>query len=102
MLRFGEHNIGNTNEPYPHMDRKIETVIKHPQWHWNESENMIFDVALIKLSEPIEYSLHILPICISQEDNLLVGETGWIQGFGRVNSYGKTVINEKSYNIRVV
>ena len=91
VLRFGEYNIANTRELYPHIDRKIEIVIKHPQWHWNESENMAYDVALIKLSEQIEYSLHILPICLSQEENLLIGENAWIKGFGSQNSYGNTL-----------
>ena len=40
------------------------------------------------MSEPIDYSLHILPICLPKDNKLLVDKTAWTKGLGRVEFSG--------------
>ena len=45
------------------------------------------DLALLKLSVPVSFSPTVIPICIPDNVNDLVGKTGWITGWGA--QYGK-------------
>ena len=84
MIRLGEHDTESIDEPHPHVDRKVKNIIIHPKY---DSETFIhgttgYDVALIELDNPVDYSLNIIPICLPTDDNKLVGEMGWAKGFG--------------------
>ena len=48
MTRFGEHDLESTDEPHPHIDRKVEKVIKHPKWMEFSGPNN--DIALLKVA----------------------------------------------------
>ena len=41
-----------------------------------------YDVALLRLDEPIRYQANIIPICLPQDDSDFVGETAWVTGWG--------------------
>ena len=84
MTRFGEHDLESTDEPHPHIDRKVEKVIKHPKWMEFSGPNN--DIALLKLTNPVDYDVNIIPICLPPDDNKLVGETAWVKGWGRLSS----------------
>ena len=82
MTRFGEHDLESTDEPHPHIDRKVEKIIKHPNWNpFNSYSN---DIALLKLANPVDYDLNIIPICLPHDDNKFVGENAWVKGWGRL------------------
>ena len=88
LIRLGEHDTESIDEPHPHVDRKVKNIIIHPKY---DSETFIhgttgYDVALIELDNPVDYSLNIIPICLPTDDNKLVGETGWAKGFGLKSS----------------
>ena len=81
---MGEHDTESIDEPHPHVDRKVKNIIIHPKY---DSKTFIhdrtgYDVALIELDNPVDYSINIIPICLPIDDNKLVGETGWAKGFG--------------------
>ena len=80
LTRFGEHDLESTDEPHPHVDRKVEKVIKHPKYNVEESYD--YDIALIKLANPVDYDLNIIPICLPQDDNKFIGEEAWVKGWG--------------------
>ena len=82
MTRFGEHDLESTDEPHSHIDRKVEKVIKHPKWMESSGPNN--DIALLKLTNPVDYDVNIIPICLPPDDNKLVGETAWVKGWGRL------------------
>ena len=84
MTRFGEHDLESTDEPHPHIDRKVEKVIKHPKWMEFSGPNN--DIALLKLTNPVDYDVNIIPICLPPDDNKLVGEIAWVKGWGRLSS----------------
>ncbi|CAH1784689.1 unnamed protein product [Owenia fusiformis] len=66
-----------------------EEFVIHPDFDHDLYDN---DIALIKLSQPIEYSNYILPICISDtefaSDNLFKAQTfGTVTGWGALAGY---------------
>ena len=83
MTRFGEHDLESTDEPHPHIDRKVEKIIKHPKW--NPFDSYGNDIALLKLANPVDYDLNIIPICLPHDDNKFVGENAWVKGWGRLH-----------------
>lgn len=53
-----------------------------------------YDIALLKLSRPITYTEHILPICLPELDLELRGKSGVIAGWGKTDaSNGHTGTN---------
>jgi len=99
MTRFGEHDLESTDEPHPHIDRKVEKIIKHPKW--NPFDSYGNDIALLKLANPVDYDLNIIPICLPHDDNKFVGENAWVKGWGRLYEGGPspTVLQEVSLPI---
>ena len=88
LIRLGEHDTESIDEPHPHVDRKIKDVIIHPKYDRNFYKVLTegYDVALIELDNPVDYTLNIIPICLPTDDNKLVGETGWATGFGLIST----------------
>ena len=86
LIRLGEHETESIDEPHPHVDRKVKDIIIHPKYNRETSFTRGYDVALIELDNPVDYSLNIIPICLPTDDNTLVGEMGWLKGFGLTSS----------------
>lgn len=66
VLRFGEHNLstgkdcddsGNCNDPM--VEAYVSQIIMHRQYRRERN-----DIALLKLTEPIDYTKYIFPICL--------------------------------------
>ena len=86
MIRLGEHDTESIDEPHPHVDRKVKDIIIHPKYDSKTTVTKGYDLALIELDNPVDYSLNIIPICLPTDDNKLVGETGWAKGFGLIST----------------
>ena len=80
LLRMGEYNLGSTEEPQGHIDRKVQIVASHPKY----SKTFEYDLALLKFYEPVDFQPNIVPICIPENDKELVGETAWVTGWGQL------------------
>ena len=76
---MGEHNLESTDEPHPHVDRRVERIVIYPEW--NDFADM-YDVALLELDIPVEFALHVIPICLPEDDNNLIGRIAWTKGYG--------------------
>jgi len=85
MLRMGEYNMGSTDEPQGHIDRKVQIVASHPKF---DPKTFEYDLALLRFYEPIEFQPNVVPICIPDDDQKLVGETAWVTGWGRLYEDG--------------
>ncbi|XP_014260482.1 chymotrypsinogen A-like [Cimex lectularius] len=59
-VRVGEYNTSTTDEPIKHVDKKVKTVITHPDFN---SKNLANDVALIELDTPAVFSETVDVIC---------------------------------------
>ena len=83
---MGEHDSESTDEPHPHIDRNIQRIVAHPEWNWEKSDNFLisfkYDIALLKLDAPVDYALHVIPICLPMDDNKLVGRLAVAKGYG--------------------
>ena len=70
----------NMQEPYE-KSYDTESVVKHTSYYpYN------YDIALIKLSEPIEFNDHVRPICLPSADDEASGlcvVTGWGDTYGK-------------------
>ena len=62
-LIVGSHhkNITESNEKTV----AVERIIIHPQW---DTFALYNDIALLKLTEPLVYNEHVLPVCLTQRD----------------------------------
>ena len=86
LLRIGEYDLNSTDEPNKHIDRKAHIVASHPKFNKTTFE---YDLALVRFYEPVDFQPNIIPICLPDTDNDLVGEEGWVTGWGRKSEYGQ-------------
>ncbi|CAK1593262.1 unnamed protein product [Parnassius mnemosyne] len=79
-----------------HTARKVGVIQKilHPLFQFRMTQPDRYDIALLKLSRPITYTGHILPICLPELDLELRGKSGVIAGWGKTDaSSGHTGTN---------
>ena len=43
-----------------------------------------YDLALLRFYEPVKFQPNVVPICVPEDDEQLVGETAWVTGWGRL------------------
>merc|ERR1711971_1434620 len=53
VVRLGDHDINTSSDGAQAVDVSIRRIIQHPGWDSNSLEN---DIAILKLSQPIQYS----------------------------------------------
>lgn len=68
-VRMGHTKLSDAD---PAQDFKVQRVIKHPEYN---SSNYFADIAIIKLQEPIEFSIKIQPCCLP-DDTDFAGRDG--------------------------
>jgi len=87
LVRVGEYHVLNTNEPDDHVDRRIKKVVTHRSFDKITYE---YDIALLEMHDgPIKYQPNIIPICLPDNDNRLVGQVGTVTGWGRLSEFGQ-------------
>ena len=62
-----------------HVDRKVQNVVSH--WKY-DPKSYEYDVALLRFDEPVKFKPNVIPICLSDDNEDLAGQTGWITGWG--------------------
>ena len=80
----GEHDL-NRLEGYE-QNMTIDKIIKHPQY--DASSNHDYDVAMIKLKNPIKYNTHVRPVCLAKTD-FDTGTNCFISGWGHTTEGGE-------------
>jgi hypothetical protein len=84
-VRLGEYDVHRDDEFYPHLERNVAEVIKHPQFYPGTLAN---DIALLRL-EPITSQAqlqghpHIVPICLPFAGENFAGQRCWVAGWGK-------------------
>ena len=43
-----------------------------------------YDLALLRFYDPVKFQPNVVPICVPEDDERLVGETAWVTGWGRL------------------
>lgn len=79
-IRVGEYDFSHIQEELPYVERAVAKKIVHPKYNFFTYE---YDLALVKLDAPLEFSPHITPICLPATDDLLIGRnaTGKFDNF---------------------
>ena len=69
----------------PFVERGANKKVVHPKYNFFTYE---YDLALVRLEEPVQFMPNIVPICLPASDDLLVGENGTVTGWGRLSEGG--------------
>ena len=77
LVRMGDHDTEANNEPLQHIDRKVKSIVFHPKFKTLTFKSIGYDVALLKLYNPVDFAANLVPICLPQNDNQLVDEIAW-------------------------
>ncbi|XP_076311602.1 serine proteinase stubble-like [Tachypleus tridentatus] len=85
LLRIGEYNINSDDEPLGHVERRVQLVAPYPKF---DRATFEYDLALLRLYEPVKFQKNILPICIPSGDEDYVGRSATIAGWGRLYEDG--------------
>ncbi|KAK9965090.1 hypothetical protein ABG768_004199 [Culter alburnus] len=81
---LGSQNISvsNPNE----VSRGVQSIIPHPEYDPSQVTN---DIALLRLSEPVNFTSYISPICLAANDSVFhTGTTCWSTGWGETGFEG--------------
>ena len=95
MVRCGEWDTKGNQEPYPHQDRRVMRVTKHPSY--NVEKNYENDVALLHLAQEFELGRHIDTACLPNE---MTGEDGfdpdncYASGWGKKDFSGLNIFQQ--------
>lgn len=94
---LGEYDTQNTGhyiEPLPEEILRVVHKIIHPNFQYRITQPDRFDLALLRLSRPVNYRENILPICLPRHDASFWGQMGVVAGWGKTDTtYGKTGTN---------
>lgn len=85
-IRVGEYDFSSVSEPYPYVERGVRRKAVHPKYNFFTYEH---DLALVQMEEPLKFLPHISPICLPGNDDLLIGETATVTGWGRLSEHGR-------------
>ncbi|XP_029036150.2 serine proteinase stubble [Osmia bicornis bicornis] len=86
LLRIGEHDLANEDEPYGYQERRVQIVASHPQF---DPRTFEYDLALLRFYEPLlPFQPNVLPICLPDDDESYVGRTAFVTGWGRLYDEG--------------
>ncbi|RNA17655.1 serine protease 27-like [Brachionus plicatilis] len=82
-IKLGVHNRLSP-ESYS-ISRTVSEIIIHPSYNDVTEEN---DIALVKLSSPVDYTDQVLPICLPSQNYDFTNQMSWATGWGSLFSGG--------------
>ncbi|XP_053621162.1 serine proteinase stubble isoform X2 [Plodia interpunctella] len=85
LVRLGEHDLANEDEPYGYAERRVQIIASHPHF---DPATFEYDLALLRFYEPVKFQPNIIPICIPDDDDYYVGKTAHVTGWGRLYDEG--------------
>lgn len=77
VVRLGESNLATRNDGANPVDYRISEIVTHPSYSIG---GHYYDIALIKLSERVEFNMNIRPSCLWQTQSISSTKaiaTGW-------------------------
>ncbi|XP_030376359.1 serine proteinase stubble, partial [Scaptodrosophila lebanonensis] len=97
-IRVGEYDFSHVQEQLPYIERSVAKKVVHPKYNFFTYE---YDLALVKLEQPLEFAPHVSPICLPETDSLLIGMNATVTGWGRLSEGGTlpSVLQEVSVPI---
>lgn len=97
-IRVGEYDFSHVQEQLPYIERGVSKKVVHPKYNFFTYE---YDLALVKLEQPLEFAPHVSPICLPSTESLLIGMNATVTGWGRLSEGGTlpSVLQEVSVPI---
>lgn len=66
-------------------ERKVRRIISHPQYKYLKG----YDIALLELKKPLEYSYSVKPLCLPEHDDVFTRTNQcYIAGWGHTKGVG--------------
>lgn len=90
LLRLGEYDLAEEEEPYLYQERRVQIVASHPQF---DPRTFEYDLALLRFYEPVVFQPNIIPVCVPDSDENFIGRTAFVTGWGRL--YEGEFVNQK-------
>lgn len=84
-IRVGEYDFSHVQEQLPYIERGVAKKVVHPKYNFFTYE---YDLALVKLEQPLEFAPHVSPICLPETESLLIGMNATVTGWGRLSEGG--------------
>ncbi|XP_069943924.1 uncharacterized protein [Cherax quadricarinatus] len=84
IIRLGETTRSGTQA----VEVPVQEILLHPRYSLTAVTH--FDIALVKLQQPIEYNERILPVCLASGKHKYKNEQAYVAGWGR-NRFGGSV-----------
>jgi len=81
----GEYDFSHVQEQLPYIERGVAKKVVHPKYNFFTYE---YDLALVKLEQPLEFAPHVSPICLPETESLLIGMNATVTGWGRLSEGG--------------
>lgn len=81
LLRLGEYDLAEEEEPYLYQERRVQIVASHPQF---DPRTFEYDLALLRFYEPVAFQPNIIPVCVPETDENFIGRTAFVTGWGRL------------------
>lgn len=81
LLRLGEYDLAEEEEPYLYQERRVQIVASHPQF---DPRTFEYDLALLRFYEPVVFQPNIIPVCVPESDENFIGRTAFVTGWGRL------------------
>ncbi|KNC33550.1 Serine proteinase stubble [Lucilia cuprina] len=85
LLRLGEYDLAEEEEPYGYQERRVQIVASHPQF---DPRTFEYDLALLRFYEPVVFQPNIIPVCVPENDEDFIGQTAFVTGWGRLYEDG--------------
>ncbi|EDW79819.2 uncharacterized protein Dwil_GK17815 [Drosophila willistoni] len=85
LLRLGEYDLAEEEEPYAYQERRVQIVASHPQF---DPRTFEYDLALLRFYEPVVFQPNIIPVCVPENDENFIGQTAFVTGWGRLYEDG--------------
>ncbi|XP_037572721.1 serine proteinase stubble [Dermacentor silvarum] len=85
LLRLGEYDLKSEREPLSHVERRVQIVATHPRF---DASTFEYDLALLRLYEPVPFQDNVIPVCVPDTNDSFVGRSAVVTGWGRLYEDG--------------
>ncbi|KAK8377043.1 hypothetical protein O3P69_013589 [Scylla paramamosain] len=96
-VRLGAHNLLAVERSVQEM--KVSRVVRHKDY---DSQRLYNDVAMLTLSQPVDYTSEIRPVCLDSTGKTYDGEDVTVAGWGSMHEGGPQPSTLHKANLRVV